>query len=391
MKILLVTANFAAPGINTWLLDDLVAAFTDAGHEVDVVVHSPTVPRPRGLAAPESGPVRIFSVGASAAPVGALAKLRSYIATGWRLHTTGWGFVKSSSYDLCVYTSIGAFTYGFPGRVRRAAIAKSLLFVMWDFFPIHQLEIGRINLRGAHGLLRRLERAAISPADVIATMSPANEAFMRAYHPGLSGDYIVIPPWAAHSPIVASEKNDRFTVLFGGQLAKGRGVDTLLNAARLLREDGSDVDVVIAGAGPDEATLKAMAERLDLANVRFAGQLDRTAYRAMLGRVHAGIAVTVPGVSVPSFPSKIVEYCANSLPVIVSVEPTSDAGHLVEVYGAGLVTPAGDARRLADAIALMGAEHDAGTLFARGSAARNLFENEFSVTVAAARMVDASA
>jgi glycosyltransferase involved in cell wall biosynthesis len=94
-------------------------------------------------------------------------------------------------------------------------------------------------------------------------------------------------------------------------------------------------------------------------------------------------------VSVPSFPSKIIEYCANALPVIVSVEPTSDAGHLIEDRNAGLVTTAGDATQLARAIARLSSEQVDGTLNQRGIAAKRLFETEFSVEVAARRMAGA--
>jgi glycosyltransferase involved in cell wall biosynthesis len=261
VKILLVTANFAAPGINPWLLDDLVAALVAEGHEVDVVVHSPTAPRPAGLAPSAPHGTRIFSVGTETVPTGAVAKLRSYVSTGIRLHTAGWKFVKTTQYDLCIYPSIASFSYGFPGRVRRAKLTKRLLFVMWDFFPVHQLEIGRIRLPGVHAPLRRIERAAIADADVIAVMSPANEAFMRNYHPKLKGRYTVIPPWASAPGTVETVKNERFTVLFGGQLAKGRGVDTLLLAAEALQGEGRDIDIVIAGSGPDEADLKEMAAR----------------------------------------------------------------------------------------------------------------------------------
>jgi len=389
VKILLVTANFAAPGVNPWLLDDLATSLVTAGHDVDVIVNSPTAPRPTGLAGTSPERLRVFSVGTDFAPGGAIGKLRSYISTGIRLHTAGWKFAKQSEYDLCIFTSIAAFSFGFPGRVRRARIAKKLLFVMWDFFPVHQMEIGRIR-PGMHKILRAIERAAISPSDILAVMSPANESFMRAYHPGLYGSYVVIPPWASSPESTGTVKNQRFTVLFGGQLAKGRGVDTLLHAADVLQRNETDIDIVIAGTGPDEQALKTLAARLGLNNVNFAGQLDRGAYREILRRAHVGVAVTVPGVSVPSFPSKIVEYCANGVPVIVSVESTSDAGAFIESRGAGLVTTAGDDQQLAAAIAQLAAEHASGTLEARAHAARRVFDSELSVSVAAQRMVDAT-
>ena len=123
MKILLVTGNFAAPGINPWLVDDLANSLAAAGHLVDVVVHSPTAPRPRGLRVDGTPGLRVLSVGANKTPASPLAKLRSYIATAFRLHTTGARFAGTSTYDLCIYPSIGTFSFGFPHRVRRSGTA----------------------------------------------------------------------------------------------------------------------------------------------------------------------------------------------------------------------------------------------------------------------------
>ena len=391
MKILLVTGNFAAPGINPWLLDDLADSFVSAGHEVDVVVHSPTAPRPRELRVGPSG-IRVLSVGAVSAPGSAIAKLRSYLATGFRLHTTGARFASTGAYDLCVYTSIGLFSFGFPSRVRRRGTAARLLFVMWDFFPVHQVEIGRIRPAVLAPFLKRLERMSIRRSDVVAVMSAANEKYLKSYHRSLSADVIQIPPWASDaqptSPLPV--KRERFTAIFGGQLVKGRGVDTLLDAAKLLELDGLPIDILIAGDGSDAAELRKRATELKLTNVSFLGSLHREIYRTVLQTSHVGIAVTVPGISPPSFPSKIVEYCANGLPVLVCVEASSDAGEYVQSNGAGLAAPAGDAPAIARALGQLLSEHNAGLLEQSGIRARSLFLSAMSSHQAVATMVAAA-
>jgi glycosyltransferase involved in cell wall biosynthesis len=391
VKVLLVTGNFTAPGVNPWLLDDLAASLAHAGHDVDVIVHSPTAPRPRGLTIGETPRIRILSVGATTRPASAVAKLRSYIATAVRLHTTGTRFAAASTYDLAVYPSIAAFSFGFPSRIRRKGIARRLLFVMWDFFPIHQMEIGRIKPAAIAPMLKWIERLAIRRADTIAVMSPANEQFLTAYHPGLTAQIVHIPPWAAASAAHTSHAepgaDDRFTVVFGGQLVKGRGVDTLLDAAHNLERRSVPVRVIIAGTGPDAPDLHAKAEALGLRSVDFVGSLPREDYRSLLRRSQVGVAVTVPGVTPPSFPSKIIEYCANGLPVIACVEDSSDAGSYIERHDVGVSVRAGDHVALADAIASLVQEHASGTLALRGQRARALFLAELSSDRAADAMM----
>lgn len=390
MKFLLVTGNFASAGANPWLLDDLASAIVRAGHSVDVIVASPTAARPRGFGEASTTGLTVWSVGAVRAPRSAPAKAWSYMSTAIRIHTSGWTFASRSDYDAVIFTSIAAFAFGFPGRFRRARKSLKLIMVMWDFFPIHQVEIGRIRGGAFVRLLKFLEWRAIRPADTVAVMTPANDQFLRAYHPSFNAKTFLLPPWASD----ASESEERsplsrFTAVFGGQLAAGRGVDVLLRAAEILEAEQAEIDLVIAGDGPDRERLTALAEDLALKNIQFVGALPRPAYRDLLASAHVGVAITVPGVSPPSFPSKIVEYCACSLPVVVAVESSSDAGSFVEQHGAGIAVAAGDPHALANALRKMHGEHMSGALSERSNAARKLFQDELSVDRAALQIISA--
>ena len=62
LRVLIVTGNFRTAAGTDWLLDDLASEFAKNGHSVDVLVHSPTVPRERGLRRLNNS-VNVFSVG----------------------------------------------------------------------------------------------------------------------------------------------------------------------------------------------------------------------------------------------------------------------------------------------------------------------------------------
>lgn len=390
LKILLVTANFETQQTNPWLLDDLAAEFSKQGHTVDVIVHSPTIPRPRGLQTHENDKITTFSVGTERVVKTPFGKLISYIATGLRLHMSGMRFARRGRYDLCLYSSIATFSYGFPSRVRRAGLAKALFFIMWDFFPIHQLEIGRIRDSPLSPALKHLEWRSIQAADVIATMSPANERFLRKYHPRVVAPIIHIPPWSTpRNGAINLPKRESFTAVFGGQLTKGRGVDTLLVAAQKLAECSVPIQILIAGDGPQRPQLATYAREHNLANVSFLGTLPREQYRQLLATAHVGIAITVDGVSPPSYPSKIVEYCASGLPVVACLEASSDAGRRLVEQEAGVAVSVGDSEHLARALTALADEHATGILSARGEAALQLFNDELSVAQAVKRITAA--
>ncbi len=389
MRILIVTGQFGGNDFDPWLLDDLATALANAGDDVDVLVSDTKHARPAGYSAYADRRIRLFSAGPKRIRNGTVGRITTHLAAGWRLHTVGFGLLRRRRYDLVISTTIAMLSWGLPARLRRTGVAKRSLLILWDFFPIHHIEIGRIKGRLLEAPLRQLEGRFIKAADFIAVMSPASERFLRAYHRGVHADIVSIAPWASDPGAPDSfRRRPRFTVLFGGQLTAGRGVDTLLRAAHLLQNRKTAIELLVVGDGPASQELLALAGKLGLTNTEFVKRMPREAYRELLRSVHVGVAITVPGVRPPTFPSKIAEYCAAAVAVVVCVESASDAGRMVEESGAGLAVPAGDARLLAEALGELALEHAHGSLQARYQKARRFFEDTLSVTRAAETVRD---
>ncbi|WP_345801886.1 glycosyltransferase family 4 protein [Microbacterium sp. AZCO] len=366
-------------------MDDLASELVRQGHEVDVVVADATHPGPRGFRDGSPDGLRVFSVGPEGVRPGAAFKLLAYLAMGWRLHTHAPRALRKQ-YDLGVYTSIASFTWGLPARLRRSGRIRRLMLVLWDFFPVHQLEIGRIRAGWAAAPMKAIEKSAIVDADVVALMSDANVRFFRSYF-GLGSETIVLPPWSSSGSIDDAPGRWRAStlrVLWGGQIARGRGLDVLLDAARILEADPAtreSVEILIAGDGPERERMQNAAR--DLGIVRFLGALPRDDFRRLLASAHLGMAITVEGVSVPTFPSKIVEYSGAGLPSLVCIESASDVRDLVMSRGIGLVAPADDPEAIATQIRAAYAELRQNELERRSTAARAFWADELSVEHAA--------
>ena len=130
-------------------------------------------------------------------------------------------------------------------------------------------------------------------------------------------------------------------VLFVGSLIARKGVDTLLRAFAALASDLPEYRLVLAGEGPEQANLAALAESLGVAaRVEFAGFLPQ-----------AGIAARMRQARLFVLPSNeegqgvvLLEAMASGLPVVAS-----SVGGIPEVVveGTGRLFPAGDAAALA--------------------------------------------
>ncbi len=66
-------------------------------------------------------------------------------------------------------------------------------------------------------------------------------------------------------------KSDKQTILFIGRLERRKGVKHLLKAFQILAQDKPDLQLVIAGDGPDREKLEMLADDLKLHNVSFLG------------------------------------------------------------------------------------------------------------------------
>jgi glycosyltransferase involved in cell wall biosynthesis len=98
-----------------------------------------------------------------------------------------------------------------------------------------------------------------------------------------------------------------------GRLAPEKGFELLLEAVALIRRDFPDADLVIAGKGPEQARLKALAAQLKIADaVRFAGYVDRPA------RYYAGADIFVLSSRREGMPNVLLEALASGLPVVAT-------------------------------------------------------------------------
>ena len=128
---------------------------------------------------------------------------------------------------------------------------------------------------------------------------------------------------------------------FQGRLVTTKGVRLLLEAARILRQQGQTFELLIIGDGPERSSLENFAREAQLdAQVRFAGRLDGAELEAALGQ---SSVVVVPSLGGEVFGLVVAENMLRALPVVAS-----DLGAFVEVLGdAGFTFRTGDGAALA--------------------------------------------
>lgn len=137
-----------------------------------------------------------------------------------------------------------------------------------------------------------------------------------------------------------------FKVVFAGTMGKAQALETVLQAARIVKGSEPDVQFIFVGGGTEVERLRDLARDMKLDNVVFEARRAMTEIGAILRAadlllVHLKddplFAVTIP--------SKTQAYMAAGRPILMAVR--GDAAELVERAHAGVACPPEDAEILA--------------------------------------------
>lgn len=223
----------------------------------------------------------------------------------------------------------------------RAATATQRPFVLvqhnpWvDYpFPLSAVERGADRLVG---------RRVIDRAHTVVCVSAFTERYVRSISPNAAT--VVVPNGVddrRFRPPTTFDAHGRVRFVCVRRLVPRNGVDLLLEAWRLAGV-GERAELVVAGNGPERATLEAMA--VDDPSVRFAGRVSDDELVHLMQRAHASVVPTRSG---EGFGLVAAESHACGTPVIAT-----DQGALREVVRHevdGLLVPCDDATALANAI-----------------------------------------
>lgn len=125
------------------------------------------------------------------------------------------------------------------------------------------------------------------------------------------------------------------TILFLGRLERRKGVIHLLNAYAKLVERCSDVELVIAGDGPDRRKLEYKVEELELPNVKFLGYVTDAQKHKLL---RTSDLFCVPALYGESFGIVLLEAMASGLVTVAGNNP-GYASVMQELGSISLVNP----------------------------------------------------
>ncbi|QXD14289.1 glycosyltransferase family 4 protein [Rhodocaloribacter litoris] len=179
-------------------------------------------------------------------------------------------------------------------------------------------------------------------------------------------------PPATRPPLPKPPPKKSFELLYAGTQGRARGLDVLLDIAKITRDEGTSWRLTLAGVcrvSRDRAAAEARIRSERLAGIiRLAGWESYLPWNEMepyYHEAHAGLALLQPEPNyVETLPTKFYEYLYYGLPILCSDFPRWRA--FIEAHGCGAVV---DPRDAAAAVRILRTWFDEPETYARLSAA----------------------
>ena len=247
----------------------------------------------------------------------------------------------------------------------RRAGAK-LVFLCQDVFPEVTYPLEDFRSEMVNRLLRWISRFLIQKSDWVCALGDTMQDRL-IHEKGASPSRIsVIHNWSDCATIFPSEKRnsfslahglaDVFVVMHSGNLGFSQDLDTLLEAAALLR-DHSNVIFVLMGDGVRKAALESKARSRGLFNLRFIPHQPKEKLLEPFASADLFVVSLKKGLSGYIVPSKLYGILAAGRPFIAAVEETCEAALIAKQHACGLQAEPGNAADLADKILSLYKDH----------------------------------
>lgn len=346
--IFLTLANFTDISVSG-IYTDLIQKFRNEGHEVFIVSpserrkgESTRLIKTDGVKILKVRTLNIQKTNVVEKGIGTLLIERQY-RQAIRKH------LGDISFDLILYSTPPiTFTNVIKYLKQRNPRAISYLLLK-DIFPQNAVDIGFFSKRSLFWwFFRKKEKSLYKASDFIGCMSPANVAFIRRHNPTYPGNRIEVAPNSIElreKPVMSLEEiviirkkynlpNDRPIFIYGGNLGKPQGIDYIIKCMEA-NKNREDCLFLIIGSGTEYSRLQVWYENCRPHGVRLMQGLPKNEYEGLLSACDVGMIFLDHRFTIPNYPSRLLSYLENRMPVICATDKNTDIGQIAEKNGYG--------------------------------------------------------
>jgi len=317
---------------------DLLRKFRDHGHEVTIV--SPTE-RKHGNKTKyfQEGGVRILNVWTTnIQKTNLIEKGITTLFLEFYYYKAIKKFVNYKDIDLILYTTPPITFTHLIKRLKNASNAKTYLLLK-DIFPQNAVDLKLLKYGGVlYNYFRKQEKVLYKVSDFIGCMSPANLNYVLENNPEINREKLEVNPNSIEVKENSFElktdlhfkyniPNNRVIFIFGGNIGIPQGID-FLKANITYCKSIVEAFFLIVGDGTEFNDFSNWIQIEGVNNVLLIKELPKSEYDQIIKLSHVGLIFLNPHFTIPNFPSRILSYMQNRLPVICATDLVTDIGDI---------------------------------------------------------------
>ena len=343
---------------------DLMRKFRDKGHKVYIV--SPTERRD-GLKTSviEEKGVKILSVRTlNVQKTNVIEKGIGQVSIEFLYKRAIKEYLSGVNFDLIIYSTPPiTFSKVIESAKKTNPWAKTYLLLK-DIFPQNAVDMGMLSKSGVKGILykffRAKEKKLYALTDYIGCMSPANVRYVLEHNPEISPERVEVAPNSLE--LVEDEKTEDKRVLakyniptdkpifiYGGNLGVPQGIPFLIQCLEA-NADREDCHFVVVGSGTYYQRLADWYQGRQPKAVTVMKGLHKEDYDRLVQACQVGLIFLDYRFTIPNFPSRLLSYLENRMPVISCTDPNCDTGSIAQENGFGFYAPSNDVAAFTQAV-----------------------------------------
>ena len=241
-----------------------------------------------------------------------------------------------------------------------------LVCYLQDIYPDIAVALGKLKSGWTATVLRRMFFHVYRQSDAVVVLSRDMRELL--VDGGVPARIIsIVPNWIDTSAVCPIKVNnrfrhehdleDKFVVMYSGNMGMSQNLAQVLEAAELLR-GRDDIAITMIGDGADRRNLERTASEKRLTNVRFYGYQPKAELATSLSAADVHLVTLQPHICRLLMPSKLYGAFASGTPVVAITSSSSELADIVREHDLGKVVADGTAGALATAIATMADQRD---------------------------------
>lgn len=263
-------------------------------------------------------------------------------------------YLSDVSFDLITY-STPPITFTNVVKYLKMENPKAISYLqLKDIFPQNAVDIEMFGEKSIFNwYFRKKEKALYKASDFIGCMSPANVEFVLKHNLEISPERVEVAPNSVelkedtlmNDPGQKKAANyyirkkfdlplDKPIFIYGGNLGKPQGIDYLVKCLDANKKR-TDCYFVVVGSGTHYKLISEWYKQNKDCNVKLMQSMPKSDYDLLVKSCDVGLIFLDHRFTIPNYPSRILSYLENKMPVLCATDVNTDIGKIAEENGFG--------------------------------------------------------